>query len=135
MYYALLFATTLPLLDIFFIKWFTPAFEFSSWLSGWAIAASVFQVACTLIPETGGWRVKIHQLLAGLSALCLLPAAAIIALGGTMELPVRLFSFACFGVMLGVLFVVFRAQYKQLLLLQIVYFGAFFLPILAIAYL
>lgn len=77
-YYFFLFAVTLPLLNIFFVKWFTPTFNLPIWFNVLAIAASVFQIACTLVPELPGWRTRWHQALAGASAVMLLPLPIIL---------------------------------------------------------
>src|SRR5882672_2950783 len=72
-YYILLFSPALPLLVLFFTKWFVPAFGLPYLFSWFVVLASLAQYACTFIPEVGGWKTQWHQTLAGLSALCLLP--------------------------------------------------------------
>lgn len=136
-YYFFLFALTLPLLDVFFIAWFVPRFGLTAWFSIFAVAASVFQIACTLVPEIKGWRARLHQVFAGTSALLLLPLPAFIASSPLMQASSRLVAAAAFVVMAGVIVFVARTHGKHTkpLFAQIVYFAALFVPILFSSYL
>jgi hypothetical protein len=78
LYYILLFSAVLPLLLLFFVHWFVPTFGLSYWFSIFILASSILQYACTLIPEVGGWKTTVHQWLAGLSAICLMPAMIVL---------------------------------------------------------
>jgi len=135
-YYFFLFAAALPLLNIFFIKWFTPTFDLPIWFNVSAIAASVFQIVCTLVSESPGWRVRGHQLLAGISALLLLPLPMILASSSNIGITDRIVAAISLLVMLGVvIFVVrFKGKHPKLLIAQVTYFATFFTPILFISY-
>ncbi len=135
-YYFFLFAVTLPVLNIFFVKWFTPTFDLSIWFNIFAIAASVFQIACTLVPEVSGWRAKWHQALAGISALLLLPLPIILALSSGIETKGRLLAAIALLAMLGIItFAKFvKGNHPKLLIAQALYFVAFFMPILFVSY-
>jgi hypothetical protein len=131
-YYFFLFAVTLPLLNIFFIKWFTPVHGLPIWFNVFAITASVFQIACTLVPEISGWRTEWHQALAGVSALLLVPLPMILASSSDVGIADRIVAVIALLVMLGVVVFAIRAQGKhpKLLIAQALYFAAFFMPIL-----
>lgn len=134
--YFFLFAITLPLLNIFFIKWFVSAFDLTVWFNVFAIAASVFQVACTLVPEVPGWRTKLHQVLAGISALLLLPLPCMIVFSQNTGTPGRFLAVISLAIMVGVIGFTIHAKgrHVNLLIAQTAYFAAFFAPILFISY-
>ncbi len=136
-YYFFLFAITLPLLNVFFIKWFVPTFDLTIWFNVFAIAASVFQVACTLVPEATGWRTKWHQALAGISALLLLPLPVMLAFSLGVAAAGRLLAVVTTLIMLSVIAFTIHVNGKhaKLLIAQAAYFVAFFIPILFISYL
>jgi hypothetical protein len=76
-YYVALFTLVLSLLILFFLPWFVPEFEAIVWFSVLIIASCVAQLACTLIPETGG-QSDYHRVLAGISAILLVPALTLL---------------------------------------------------------
>lgn len=135
-YYFFLFAVTLPLLNIFFIKWFTPTFDLPIWFNVFAVAASIFQVACTLLPEIAGWRTRWHQAFAGASALLLIPSPMILAGSSNVGITARIVAAISLLVMLGVVVFAIRVKgrHTKLLTAQALYFVAFFVPILFISY-
>jgi hypothetical protein len=135
-YYFFLFVITLPLLNIFFVKWFTPTFDLSIWFNVFAIAASIFQIACTLIPEVPGWRTKWHQALAGISALLLLPLLIMVVFSQNIGAVGRFLTTILLVVMVGIVAFTVHAKGKhaKLLIAQVAYFAAFFIPILFISY-
>jgi hypothetical protein len=136
-YYTLLFSIVLPLLLLFFIGWFIPEFGISAWFGLFIVASSVTQYVCTLIPEVGGWKTRYHRLLAGVSAVLLVPALMVILLTDSIETFSKLHTVVSLFIMLGIIYVLFRGkgQHHQLLILQSCYFVAFFFPVLFIAYL
>lgn len=135
-YYSILFAVALPLLLLFFLGWFIPTFNLSFWFGLFIVASSVTQYACTLIPEAGGWKTRYHRLLAGASAIFLIPALFTLLLSNSIEIVAKLVIFVSLAIMLGVIFQLAKnkGQHHQFLLLQSAYFIAFFVPILLIAY-
>lgn len=137
-YYFFLFAATLPLLNIFFISWFVPHFQLSLWFTVFAVAASLLQIACTVIPELPGWRTAWHQALAGASALLLLPLPGMLACSSHVPTVGRLLAGFALLTMMGIVAFAIRANAKHtqnILVAQVVYFAAFFVPILFISYL
>lgn len=136
-YYSLLFLIVLPILLLFFIKWFTPHFGITPWLNVLVIFAALFQFACTLVPEIGGRKTSWHRALAGLSALLLMPSLALLLAYPTITpLSKGLIALALLA-MLGCMYVVVRAKAspRNFLLIQSVYFSSFLLPIMFISYL
>lgn len=133
-YYFFLFAVTLPLLCLFFVRWFTPTFSLSTWVNVWVISSVVFQIACTLVPETTGWRVKVHQALAGVSALLLVPVMDILARSPNIEAVGRILACLSLLSMLSIITYTVQGKHARLLVLQSLYFAAFFVPILYISY-
>lgn len=136
-YYTALFSIVLPLLLLFFVGWFAPIFKLSVWFNVFIVAASVTQFACTIIPEVGGWKTKYHRTLAGISALCLIPASLFIVFSSQIDHSSRLL--ALFGVltMLGIIIALIRrgGKHSYFLILQSTYFAVFFLPVLTASYL
>lgn len=136
-YYVALFAIVLPLLTLFFINWFVPTFQVSPWFTILVIASSTAQIACTLIPETGGWRSQYHRALAGISGLLLLPALALLLMSSVLDTTDKILVSVGLSSMVMVLLTVIakKGMPRNFLLLQAGYFSAFFIPVLYIAYL
>lgn len=136
-YYAILFGLTLPLLVLFFLKWFVPVLGLSAWFSSFIVVSCLTQFLCTLIPETGGRKTRYHRWLAGISALCLLPPLALLLAAHTVTPPSKIIAGSSLLAMLGIIYVAARTNGKHdaFLILQIGYFAAFFAPILFISYL
>lgn len=135
-YYFFLFAVTLPLLNIFFIKWFVPHLQLSGWFTAFAVTASVFQIACTLVPETPGWRTKWHQVLAGISAVLLLPLPIMVAFSQNVGASDQFLTVISLVAMVGAIAfaVIAKGKHAKLLIGQVAYFVAFFIPILFISF-
>jgi hypothetical protein len=136
-YYSLLFLITLPLLLLFFIRWFAPVLQLSGWFTLSIVISSIMQFACTLVPETGGRRTTIHQALAGVSAVFLLPCLAILLASNAVNLASKILTILSLLTMLSIVLAVRQTKNKPgpFLLLQSAYFAAFFIPILYISYL
>lgn len=137
LYYVGLFTLVLPLLILFFLRWFVPEFEVSVWFSVLVIASCIAQLACTLVPETGGRRSDYHRVLAGISAVLLLPALALLLFSPLIYGLNKILSILGIITMLVVIFTVAlqKGNPRNFLILQSLYFTAFFLPILSVAYL
>jgi len=136
-YYIALFTIVLPLLLTFFLGWFAPQFGLSAWFGIFVIISSVTQYACTFIPEIGAWRTQVHRTLAGISASCLLPALACVLWVDTIETSAKVFAGICGGIMISTIYIALVSDEKtdNFLAIQIVYYAAFFVPILYISYL
>lgn len=136
-YYSLLFCVALPLLLLFFVGWFSPTYNLTLWFNVLVIASSVTQIACTLIPEVGGWKTKYHRVLAGISAICLVPALLFIVLSNQIDNLSRVLALLGVLTMLGIIITLIRSggKHSHFLILQSAYFAAFFIPVLTTAYL
>jgi len=135
-YYIGLFAITLPLLLLFFALWFVPTFQLSQWFMVSIVASSIAQFACTLIPEVGGWKTKYHRMLAGISAVLLLPCMTLLLLADSVAVIDK--TFVSLGLLImiaiiGWLFVAKDAQ-KNGLLLQIGYYTAFLASVMMVSF-
>ena len=135
-YYSLLFLLTLPLLLLFFINWFVPALQLSGWFTVSIVASAIMQFACTLVPETGGRRTAIHQTLAGISAIFLLPCLGLLLASDSVTAAGKALTILSLLTMFGIVLGVHRTKGKPgpFLLLQSGYFVAFFIPIMYISY-
>lgn len=135
-YYIGLFTIVLPILLLFFFGWFIPYFQLPWWYGAFVIVACAAQYACTFIPEVGVRKTKYHRLLAGISALSLLPVVFMLPFFDTIPPIGKIVALAASGVMLTIIYLVFRgkAEHRYLLLLQSSYFLAFFFGILGISY-
>ena len=135
-YYIVLFAAALPLLVLFFTKWFAPTFNLSVWFSVSLIISAVAQQACSLIPETGGWKTRWHAILAGISAFSLLPPLVLILMTSQIPSVGRVITFMSLLCMTSIVaMVALRKGVGHYLTLQAAYYAAFFAPILATSYL
>lgn len=135
-YYTLLFTIVLPLLLVFFIGWFVPTFQLSSWFTVFLVVATTTQYLCTLIPETGGIRSQYHRFLAGLSALALIPVVTMLMTASTVSVFNRTVASVSLLCMVGIIAILVakRAEHKYFLLLQSLYFAAFFVTVLSMTY-
>lgn len=140
LYYIALFATILPLLLVFIFKWFIPTFHPSALFGFFIILASISHFACTLVPETGGRKTTIHQLLAYLSADCLLPATLIVALTSSVSLIGRMAAIIASSIM-AIIIILFvksyvknKGEHQYLLALQAAYFALFFITLVIATY-
>jgi hypothetical protein len=93
----------------------------------------VCQFACTLVPEVGK-HVKIHQTLAGISGLLLLPSLILCIFASSLDVADRTVLAICAAIMTALLLLVARKKIKYALILQALYFVAFFVPIFVITY-
>ncbi len=136
-YYIVLFAIVLGLLTPFFVGWFSSAFNLSIWFNILIVVSCVTQFACTFIPEIGGRWSMYHRLLAGISRALLIPALVLLLLSSAITLTERLLVFTGLCVMLIVTVIVlrFKGKPRYFLLLQVTYFMAFFIPVIALTYL
>lgn len=134
-YYIALFAVVLPLLVLFFVKWFAPTFNMPVWFSAALITSAIAQQACTLIPETGGWKTRWHAILAGISGFALLPLLVFMLVSDYIPAMGKVTSFISLVCMTGIIIAIaVRKASGQYLILQALYYAAFFIPILLVSY-
>jgi hypothetical protein len=135
-YYALLFLVTLPLLLLFLIVWLVPEKGLPSAFIWFATIAVVFQIACTIVPETGGRRTIIHRILAAISGIAMMPLVVMLIIDQHLSFLTRVVAFVVLIIMSTLLFVALMYQkgYNKALLLQIGYYTGFFIAILAATY-
>jgi hypothetical protein len=137
LYYVLLFSIVLPLLLLFFINWFVPTLKLPILFTIFIVISSITQYVCTLIPEVGGWKTKYHRMLAGVSALFLLPPLGLLIISDSVLISGKCLALAGVLTMLSIVYVLMRGkgEHRYFLLLQSGYFAAFFVPVLLISYL
>ena len=114
-----------------------PTFGLSTRFGFFVIISSITQYACTLIPEVGGRKTQYHRLLAGVSAVLLVPAQMLLLFASTIDTTQKVVTGISVCLMLAIIFLIAlnNGRHRYFLLLQSLYFGAFFAPILFIAYL
>lgn len=136
-FYSLLFIVTLTLLVIFFASYFIPMYELPIPFKQLLVISCVAQVLCTLFPERGKEKTKIHRVFAGVSAACLPLLLAILAVWPTIDGFKKILTAVCLVIMLAILCLAIFTRLRKThpLILQIVYNGAFFVPILFLTYL
>lgn len=136
-YYSVLFCIVLPLLLLFFVGWFSPTYNLPISFNVFIIVSSITQIACTLIPETGGWKTKYHRALASVSAICLVPALLFIVTSNQISDISRILAMLGTVTMLSIIITLIRSggKHSHFLILQSTYFAVFFIPVLAAAYL
>lgn len=135
-YYAALFFVTMPLLVLFFVKWFVPEYNISHWFTALVASSAIAQCACTLVPETGGTRSHTHRALAGMSAVLLIPALLVLLSAGfsvVQNTGILLSAAILAGI--AAIVALSRGEHRYFLVLQTLYFAFFFAPILFISYL
>ena len=139
-YYILLFSIILPLLLLYIFKWFIPTFNPPVLFGFFLILASVSQYGCVLVPETGGRKTFIHQMLAFLAADCLLPATFLISLTPAVSSAGRVVAVITSLLMATIIAIFVKAyiknkgQHKYLLVIQASYFALFFITLIVATY-
>jgi hypothetical protein len=136
LFYIALFSFTLPPLLIFFFEWFVPTFDMPL-LFGLSIALACFgQFGCTLVPEVGGKMTMWHWLLAIGGALCLIPGLAVLIFTDHIPRSGRGLSAVGLIVMIRLVYMMLRDKgvHSHFYMLQALYYGAFFAPIIYITY-
>lgn len=136
-YYALLFTLVIPMLLIFFIKWFEPTFNLTRWFHLFVIASVLSQYICVLVPEVGVKRRAIHRFLAFFSAILLIPAVFFIFMSSTVSTAAKIVTGIALLIMWFIVFALVKnkANHKYLLAIQATYYASFFAAILATTYL
>lgn len=136
-FYIVFFVVVLALLLSFFLGWFIPTFSLGLSFTLLVVGSAAFQFACTLVPETGGTKSKIHRYLAFVSADLLLPAVIIMAFTDAFSAFSKITSLIMATIMSAIIIVMVKnnAEHKYLLILQAVYFLAFFIAVLVSTYL
>jgi hypothetical protein len=137
LFYCLLFVVTMPLLLWFFVVWFAPHNNLSAVFSWCAGVAVLFQILCTLVPETGGVRTTVHGALVSVSVLAMMPLVVMIGLSSDISTTVRLAAWIGLAAMLALLCtaLMYRQGFRWVLLLQAGYYVAFLGVLLTATYL
>lgn len=135
LYYILLFSVVLPLLVLFFADWFVPEFRLSAWFSVCIVASAIAQYACTFVPEIGGKHTTYHQLLAGISAVLLLPSMVLL-LASSIQPAQKVLVASGLLVMVSIvgLLMLRKEKLRNQLIFQAAYFAAFLIPVLVLSY-
>ncbi len=135
-FYSLLFMVTLPMLVVFFAKWYVPANNLTDIFLWLAVVSAVFQILCTWVPEVGGTKTVIHRILTAISGVALLPLVTIIACSSQFSTSERSVAWLALATMIALLGIALKNQggYRYALLLQIGYYAAFFVVILVSTY-
>ena len=135
-YYVFLFLATLPLLTLFVGEWLVPQKQLPNAFLWFTHGAVLFQVVSTWFPEVKGWRTIIHRVLTGISGIAMLPLVFILATTSSLSGAVRFIAWIALAFMVILLVIALSNQkgYKWALLLQIGYYAAFFVVLLAATY-
>jgi hypothetical protein len=131
-YYITLFTVVLPLLLIYFFVWLIPTYHLPAVYAVVIIIAISFQYFCTFVPEVGR-KIRWHRIFAGVSAVCLLIASLLLAFTPQLVLHERVVGLFGATLMLLVLVLAMLLKSKYAMILQIIYFASFFMPLLVIA--
>lgn len=136
LYYFFLFLVVLPIMYLFFARYFVPVFHLSEVVLYLVAVSCLTQIGCTLIPEIGGRKTVVHQTLAGISALSLIAVLLYLMVTNGIAMQAKFVVGIC--VFLMILIVGFIALRRRtslpVLLLQSGYFTLFFVAILSVAY-
>lgn len=132
MYYIALFSVFIPLFAVYFWGWLVPHMGLPLWASLCMVVSLATQYACTYVPEIEGAKAKIHRLLAGISALLLIPVVSAVVLAKLHMGQAVVTAMLALLIMVGVFVLVMlqRRNVRHTLVAQIVYFAAFFVAVL-----
>lgn len=126
-YYFLIFGITLPLFWVYVTFYLIPKFDMPQYIYMLFGMMCLLQIACTLFPDKSS-TVRVHRTLAGLSAALLLPILVIMML--YIETTVlRSFGWLSVFIMSATALYVGVNKQHNILIAQIVYYLAFFVPV------
>ncbi|QQS19765.1 hypothetical protein IPL85_05880 [Candidatus Saccharibacteria bacterium] len=127
-YYIVLFLLALPILYLFFYKYFVPHYQLSNVVLYLVASSTLAQIACTFVPETGGVKTLIHQLFARVSGALLIAVIVCSIVASTISSFDKIIMGACLAIMLLILglVIVWKRSPLPQLLLQAAYYGVFF---------
>lgn len=136
-YYFLIFTIILPLLLLFFIGWFAPAFQLPPLFILFVVAAALFQYSVAIVPEVGGWKTTYHVGGSTVSAACMLLALVVMLFAVSISGFSKVIIAASILTMITFLVIgaKTRITHPHLLLLQASYYTAFFTAVLGTTYL
>ena len=131
-YYFLLWLLCLPIFYWFLLHYFIPAFGFGFWFKLYAAGAMTGWTMAAIVPETVGWKVRVHRISA--FALCYFMALITVSITTSVVMPVRSRTVAAVAllVMLGeiVYLNMHKRRHPHMLAYQLVYFVVFHVMIL-----
>lgn len=137
-YYALLFGFALPPLLINLVWWVRPTYDLPLLFAICVIVSIALQHIVTFVPETGGRKTFWHRMLAGISAVLALPVVGLLyrseQVTGLTKVCVGAGLLVMIGVILWVLLTKSNPAKQNALALQALYYGAFYVAILAVVY-
>ena len=137
-YYIILFSIALPLLLLFLVGWFQPTFQISPWFNVFIVLSAIGQLLATLVPETRGWKVKFHRFISGMSGVFLIPMLVLMLSSDQISVSgkiITLFGIITMACVIGVLMISKKEMFTPSYIHQSIYYGGFFIPILAVSYL
>ena len=136
LYYIGFFVVTLPMLLYFFAVWFVPNLALPKMFLLFASIVVIFQIVCTFFPDNGGINTVLHRILTSISAFAMIPLVFMIANGSNVSIAGQIISWLTLCIMFISLFIALANQrgYKWALYLQIAYYGAFLVTIVAATY-
>lgn len=136
LFYAILFSLTLPLLYMFVVKWFIPAFEMGSVFLAFVVIAITGQLIAVWVPETVGVKKTVHYVGAYMMHTLLIPLTVLI-LFSAVSAPAKTVAVVALTAMIAVWSMHFSKESvrKRALHFQSAYVAAFHLTILASTYL
>jgi len=131
LYYFFIFIITMPIICLFIYFWLIPQHYATSWVFVSFLFVTLTQIICTFFPERGSARqVFIHRLFAGMSASFLFACVALLCL--SLDNTAQVVNVVALCVMGLVAFIAFIAKGRFALILQTIYYLAFFIPILVL---
>lgn len=137
-YYVILFSITLPLLLLFLVGWFQPAFKLSPWFNVFIVLSSIGQLLATLVPETTGWKVKFHRFISGMSGVLLIPMLVLMLSSDQISIMgkiITLLGIITMASVIGILMINKKETFTPSYVHQSIYYAGFFVPVLTVSYL
>ena len=121
----------------FFAVWLVPTKNLPNAFLCFSAIATIFQIACTWVPEEGGRKTVVHRILTAISGIALLPLMVMIATSINLSMTARNAAWGGLLAMILLLGIAISKQkgYRYALLLQIGYYAVFFIVILITTYL
>lgn len=128
-YYFGLFVVTESLLATWFWREIAGSLHFGQIIAICFTVSALLQIACTLVPEIGELRIKIHRVFAGASGLLLLPIEWLLFISSTPSDTIQPLLITALVIQLTILIYLAIRQQVMAWPLQTAYYLAFLVPL------
>lgn len=134
--FAPLATLALVLFYIFMVNWFIPKLDLSPTYEVLVTLVILLEFITTWIPDTSGWKQRVHHYTAYTAAAILPFLTLIITRSPFITTTARILTYACLVVALGIfaLYLTVKTTREKHLIYQSIFFACFYIPVLVVIF-